>query len=289
MPELPEVQTIVDDLDKKIKGRTIVDVWTDAPNLIREPFSQFKKEIVGRKIVGVDRRAKNILIHFDSGKLLLTHLKMTGHYLLGQWILSSKGAKPVKAAGPLMEKVNSYIHVVFSLDNGQMLALSDLRKFAKIMFGDAEEITAAAKLDRLGPEATEIDFENFKNLLRDSRKPIKKLLMDQGSIAGIGNIYSDEILFDAKIHPLSSADSLDNERRKKLYDSMKRILQEAIILRGVSVSDFRDTAGAEGAYGPKRLVYRRENQPCPGPCAGKVKRMKIGGRSAYFCPACQRL
>lgn len=291
MPELPEVQTIVDDLNKKVKGRIIIDVWTDAPKLIREPFAKLKKDIIGRKIIKIDRRAKNILTYLDSDKLLLIHLKMTGHFLVGRWIFKKIGRviKPVSAdAGSFAEKVNSYIHVIFSLDDGQMLALSDLRKFAKIVFGDVDKVILSEKLGDLGPEATEIGFEAFKNLLQDSKKPIKKLLMDQDAIAGIGNIYSDEILFDARIHPLAVADSLSPRLAKRLYDSMKKILEKAIKLRGVSVSDFRDTSGKKGFYAAKRLVYRRESEHCFS-CSGKVKRIRLAGRSAYFCPGCQKL
>jgi formamidopyrimidine-DNA glycosylase len=292
MPELPEVQIIVDDLNRKIKGRVITDVWTDAPNLIKEPFVKFKKGIVGRKIMRVDRRAKNILIYLDSDKLLLIHLRMTGHLLIGQWGFKKVGQvlKPVVLKnGSFAEKVNSYLHVIFSLDDGRMLALSDLRKFAKVVFGDAEQVKASAKLGGLGPEATEVGFEALRNILKGSKKPVKKLLMDQDKIAGIGNIYSDEILFDAKIHPLSLADSLSVKRQERLYDSMRKILQKAIKLRGASVSDFRDTEGEEGFYALQSLVYRHEAESCPGGCPGKVKRIKIGGRSSYFCPGCQKL
>ena len=286
MPELPEVQTVVDDLNRKIKNRKITGVWTDARKIVRGSFPDFRKSVIGRKILRVERRAKNILIYFDSGKLMLTHLKMTGHYLVGRWDLRKPKPTPV-SDGRLSEKVNAYIHVVFVLDDGRMLALSDLRKFAKIMFGDVDDI--CANLKDLGPEATEISFKDFDRLLEKSRKPIKKLLMDQNLIAGIGNIYSDEILFDAKIHPLSLAGSLDPERRKRLYRSIKKILKKALELRGTSVSDFRDTSGVEGDYGLRRLVYRREGKPCPGKCPGKVKRIKIGGRSSYYCSDCQKL
>jgi formamidopyrimidine-DNA glycosylase len=292
MPELPEVQTIVDDLNKKIKGRVITDVWTDAPNLIKEPLAEFKKGIVGRKIIRIDRRAKNILIYLDSEKLLLVHLRMTGHLLIGQWGLEKTGQvlKPVVLKnGSFAERVNSYLHVIFSLDDGRMLALSDLRKFAKVVFGDADQVEASAKLDNLGPEATEVGLETFQNILKSSKKPIKKLLMDQDKIAGIGNIYSDEILFDAKIHPLSLANSLSVNKQEQLYDSMRKILKKAIKLRGASISDFRDTEGEEGFYALQSLVYRHEAEPCPGGCLGKVKRIKIGGRSSYFCPGCQKL
>jgi formamidopyrimidine-DNA glycosylase len=292
MPELPEVQTIVDDLNKKIKDRVIIDVWTNAPNLIKEPFAKFKKGIVGRKIIRIDRQAKNILIYLDSGKLLLVHLRMTGHLLIGHWGFKKAGKvlRPVNLeSGSLAEKANSYLHVIFSLDDGRMLALSDLRKFAKIVFGDIDKVTASEKLGDLGPEAIEVGLEEFGNILRSSKKPIKKLLMDQQEIAGIGNIYSDEILFDAKIHPLALANSLILDRQKQLYHSMRKILEKAIKLRGASVSDFRDTEGEEGFYALQSLVYRHEAEPCPKGCPGKVKRIKIGGRSSYLCPVCQKL
>lgn len=281
MPELPEVQTVVNDLKGKVVGRKIVSVWVGAPKLVkRGTVKELKKGLVGRKTLNVGRRAKNILFYLSGGGVLLVHLKMTGHFLLkkaaGQGIAEDKD----------FEK-NEYIRFALCLDNGEILALSDLRKFANIIFFDREK-EAEDYLKLFGPDALEINAEDFTRLIRSRKSRIKPLLMDQSALAGVGNIYSDEILYRAKIHPLERADKLTDTEIKKIYSAMRTILSEAIKKRGTSVSDFRDIAGREGRYEEKLLVYRREGLPCPAK-DGRIVRIKIAGRSAYFCPAEQKL
>lgn len=310
MPELPEVQTIVSDLNKKIIGRKIVGVWFDSPSqislcetwegkliLIKKPKpSEFEKQIKGLKIVSVSRRGKNILIYLTNNQrpitnnyLLLVHQKMTGHLLYGTWNLEHGTWIPIKK-GPLNEKVNNYIHLIFYLDNGQQLALSDLRKFAKIIFGPKKEIENLPDLKKIGSEPLEKSFkaDKFVNLISSQRRNIKQVLMDQEVIAGIGNIYSDEILWLSKINPLKPANQLKADELKRLYSAMKKILKKAVKLRGTSISDFRDTSGKTGAYARERFVYRKEGEHCPR-CKGIIKRIKIKNRSAHYCPKCQRI
>lgn len=290
MPELPEVQTIADDLNKRIVGRTIVGVWYNWPKTIKSPkASQLGKQIKGSKILRVSRRAKNVLIYLNGNKLLLIHQKMTGHLLVGKWeIKKAKTAIPADR-GPLGEKVNSYIHLIFYLDNGRMLGLSDARKFAKVLFGQKDEIEQAG-LNGLGPEPLDknLTCQKFKRIILGKKNKIKIVLMDQAVIAGIGNIYSDEILYLAKIHPLKRANALSDKELEGLYSAMKKILKKALKLRGVSLSDFRDTFGKPGGYGKSRLVYRREGERCSR-SNGIIKRIKIGDRSAHYCPRCQKV
>jgi len=281
MPELPEVQTVVDDLKDKVVGRKIISVWVGAPGLVkRGTVKELKKGLVGRKILNVGRRAKNILFYLSGKGVLLIHLKMTGHFLLkksaGQGIAEDKDFEE-----------SEYIRFALCLDNGKILALSDLRKFANIIFFDREE-EAEDYLKLFGPDALEINTEDFTRLIRSRKSRIKPLLMDQSAIAGIGNIYSDEILYRAKIHPLERADKLTDAEIKKIYSAMRTILSEAIKKRGTSVSDFRDIAGREGRYEEKLSVYGREGLPCLAK-DGRIVRIKIAGRSAYFCPAEQKL
>ncbi len=297
MPELPEVQTIVDGLNKKIAGRKITGVWFDAPKIIKKPKAKdLEKEIKGLKIEKISRKGKNILIYLTKNYklqtqnyLLLVHQKMTGHLLYGKWRIANCKAVPA-AKGLLSEKVNGYIHLVFYLDNGWQLALSDLRKFAKVLFGEKEEIENSADLSELGPDPLDKSFksEKFLKLIKSQKRKIKQVLMDQKVIAGIGNIYSDEILYDAKVHPFKPADKLKDAEIKKIYSATLKILKKAIKLRGTSVSDFRDSSGVAGKYGKKLLVYGREGDPCPKRCGGIVRRVKIGSRSAHFCPKCQK-
>lgn len=290
MPELPEVETTVGDLKKAqppILGAGFVDVWTDWPKMIKRPknIDLFKKEIKGKKIKKIWRRGKNIIFDLSQGLSLLIHQKLTGHLLLGKWEKKEKGWQPL-IAGPLEDPMNRFLHLIFWLDNGKQLALSDLRKFAKVELLHQEELKK--ELSSLGPEPLEKDFtfEKFKEFLPKKGK-IKQVLMDQTVIAGIGNIYSDEILWTAKIHPFKDVSKLSETDLKGIYQAIKKILPKAIEVGGESISDFRRISGEKGGFDPLRKVYRREGEPCFR-CQAKIKRVKIGGRSAHYCPKCQK-
>lgn len=299
MPELPEVETVVRDLNRKVKNRRIVDFWTDWPKYFRLPKTEkaFKKCVIKRNIVGARRRGKNILIELSGGHLLLIHQKMTGHLLYGKWkknnnILKDntdwEGQKwiPDPLKGKLTDPKNKYIRLIFFLDNEKMLALSDLRRFAKVLCGPKEKILASPDLKDLGPEPLELTFAQFKELFIKKGR-IKQVLMDQNFIVGIGNIYSDEILYLAKIHPLSRAEKLKENHLKAIYRALKSILTKAIKARGTSIDDFRDTSGTKGRYGRVLLVYQKTGKKCPH--GHTIERLKIGGRSAHFCPKEQKL
>ncbi|MCX8015760.1 MAG: bifunctional DNA-formamidopyrimidine glycosylase/DNA-(apurinic or apyrimidinic site) lyase [Patescibacteria group bacterium] len=290
MPELPEVETIVNDLKKILLKRRIVDVWTDTKKLIKQPdFEIFKKQVKGLLIKNIRRRGKNILIDLSNDLTLLIHQKLTGHLLYGKWSIQKNKAIPL-IHGALEDPMNNFIHVVFYLDNNYQLALSDLRKFAKIILAKTDEIENLKEIKEIGPDPLDknFDFETFKKAIKKQRGKIKQVLMEQKVIAGIGNIYSDEILWWAKIHPLRTTASLTDEELKKLYHYTLEVLKTAIKARGSSVSDYRDPKGEKGSYDQIRRVYRRENQKCYR-CGTLIKRIKIGGRSSCFCPNCQKL
>ena len=286
MPELPEVETTIRELNKKVLHRTFIDVWTDFPKTIRKPkdFEQFKKEIKGKKIQKIWRRGKNIIFNLSKNCLLLIHQKLTGHLLFGKW--EFKKGKWIPPVGPLTEKINTYIHLLFTLDNGQMLALSDLRKFAKVELWDNEGLKR--EMGSFGPEPLEkgFTFEKFQECFKGERGKIKQVLMDQSVIAGIGNIYSDEILWEAKIHPFKDVSELTDEELKEIYQAMREILTKAIKLGGESISDFRKISGKKGHFDKERKVYQREGEKCSR-CGEIIKRVKLAGRSAHFCPKCQ--
>ena len=300
MPELPEVQTVVNDLNRKVVGRKIVGLWFDWPKALKDPLDQqkdkiahkhvkvFKKIIIGKKILKAKRRAKNILIYLSDGYLMLVHLKMTGHLLVGKWKIAKDKPVALEPKEMVMDSYNGYIHIIFYLDDGRMLALSDLRKFAKVLLGTTQQIENLKELKKLGPEPLDSDFSflNFKNIIASEKRKIKQVLMDPEVIAGIGNIYSDEILWQAKIHPFRPADKLSKKETEAVYKAIKEILKKAVKFRGTSVSDFRDTSGERGSYSKVLVVYGREDELCRR-CSGKIKRIKIGGRSAHFCPKCQ--
>ncbi len=295
MPELPEVQTIVNDLKKKIVGKKIAGIWFDTPKLIKKlkPL-ELERQIKGLKIIDVKRRGKNILIYLRQASgvkcqefLLLIHQKLTGHLLYGKWKTINAQIKSL-IKGELEEKVNNYIHFIIYLDNGWQVGLSDLRKFAKIIFGEKEEIENLPDLADLGPEplGKSLKVKKFKSLISKKKGKIKQVLMDQNVIVGIGNIYADEILWQAKINPFKQADKLSEKELKEIFLAMKQILKKAVKLRGTSISDYRDIAGKSGKYGEIKKAYQREGEQCFR-CKVLIKRVKINGRSSHFCPKCQ--
>ena len=301
MPELPEVQTIVDDLNKKVAGHRITGVWFDWPKMLKDPLDQqrnkiahkhvavFQKEIKGKKILSVKRRAKNILVWLSGDMMMLLHMKMTGHLLVGKWKIKNNKPIPIEPREIVEDPYNKFIHLIFYLDNGKMLGFSDVRKFGKVLLGSARDIENLPELKNLGPEPLDksFNFIKFAKLIKPEKRKIKQVLMDPEVIAGIGNIYSDDILWTAKIHPLKSAKELNVKELKGLWKAIHSILTKALKLRGTSYSDYRDTAGKEGHYSDYRLVYQRKGEPCQR-CRTKIKRLKVGGRSAHFCPKCQK-
>ncbi|KPJ71679.1 hypothetical protein AMJ50_00895 [Parcubacteria bacterium DG_74_3] len=289
MPELPEVETTVRYLAKNVLGRTFFDVWTDWSKTIKIPknFQQFKKEIKGRKIKKIWRRGKNILFELSGEKILLIHQKLTGHLLFGKWTRENNTWQA--PLGPLSERINSYLHLIFTLDNGQMLALSDVRKFAKVELWDSKKLFDSQGFIKLGPEplGKSFTFEKFREVLTEKKGKIKQILMNQEVIAGIGNIYSDEILFRAKIHPLKNISELSEKELKRVYQVMRKVLSLAVHLQGESISDYRVPTGKEGGFDKARKVYRRTGERCSR-CGTIIKKIKVGGRAAHFCPRCQK-
>ena len=291
MPELPEVQTTVNDLNRKIKGLTITGIWTDWPKYFKRSiggWETFRKIVKGKKIKKIRRIGKNIIFDLSHDKEILIHQKLTGHLLVGHWQI--KNNLPISTEkGLFAEKVNNYIHAIFWLNKNKMMGFSDLRKFGKILVTDKRDFDNLKDLKDIGPDplTPKFGFNEFKSLISKKRGPIKKILMDQNVVSGIGNIYSDEILFVAKIHPLKKAEKLGDKELRAIFEAAKKILKKAIKLRGTSTSDYRDTAGKAGRYTEVRLVYQREGEKCPNKCGGVIKRLKIGSRSTRFCLYCQ--
>ncbi len=309
MPELPEVHTTVEGLKKTVVGLEISDVWTNYKsdytpykNQIKNKnfFKKFKKTVTGQKIVGAERKHKNILIHLDSGDTILIHMKMTGHLLYGQYVRSnSKSQAPKdkhwlvetwrphpKEKEALHDPFNRHIRLVFSFTNGKHLVLSDMRKFAKVTLLETEDLSV------LGPEPLEktFTFEVFKKqILKKPTAPIKSVLMDETVIAGIGNIYSDEILFEAGVHPESTPGTIPEGVLKNIFTHIKPILRKGIKFGGDSMSDYRDINGARGNFQGEHKAYRKTGNPCSKKDGGLIERKVIRGRSAHFCSKHQKL
>jgi len=291
MPELPEVQTVVSDLNAKIKGDVVTgfsSVWSKA--IKGKSLSVFTKEIVGRKILSVRRIGKNIFLDLSGGKTLYLHLKMTGHLLIQNSELKIQSSEKNYFA----DKVNQYIRHSWTLRSktGQLKTMdfSDVRKFAKIVLVDTNKVLELPEIKVLGVDAMSPDFtlNKFDEILdKKHNSLIGIILMDQHLIAGIGNIYRSEILFAAGILPTRKAKDISKEERKKLFKAIGKILQKAIKLRGTSDSDYRDTSGAPGGFQKVLKVYRKSGEKCQK-CDTIVLRDQIGQRSFFYCPVCQK-
>lgn len=306
MPELPEVETTTRGLREKILGLKIKDVWTDLSTTdkrqreaIANPkyFVIFKEEVLNKKVLSVERRAKNILINLSGNKTILVHMKMTGHLLFGKykpitnkqlritnWIPNKKG--------PLHDPYNRFIHIIFTFSNNKNLAFSDARKFGKITLLNTEIAHESSHLNNIGPEPLDSKFTitNFK--LRINKKingKIKTVLMDQSIIAGIGNIYSDEILWHTSVHPERKVSSLKETEIKLIFKAIKETLIKGIDFGGDSMSDYRNIHGLPGKFQLHHKVYRRTGEKCKKRgCKGIIKRKIVNGRSAHFCSVHQK-
>src|SRR5581483_4659008 len=227
MPELPEVETTVRGLNAKIRNRIFVGLWSDWKKTVKKPrsFAQFEKELHGKKVQRVWRRAKNVIIDLSEGYSLLIHQKMAGHLLVGRWHQES-GRWISDERGPLDEKINLYIHLLFTFDDGSMMALSDYRKFAKAELWKTDELLRSPEFIQLGPEPLDKQFtvEKFETVFHRKRGKVKQVLMDPYVIAGIGNIYSSEALWWAKINPFKDVSQLSKKELAWLYTAVQKVL-----------------------------------------------------------------
>ncbi|MFA5934121.1 MAG: bifunctional DNA-formamidopyrimidine glycosylase/DNA-(apurinic or apyrimidinic site) lyase [Candidatus Paceibacterota bacterium] len=317
MPELPEVQTTVNGLKKTIVGLKITDVWTDlaVKNPTRKDyydtikssafFTTFKKKVVGAKVISAERRAKNILINLSSGNTILIHLKMTGHLLFGLYEYDknknvwSPSAKEKNQA--LRDPYNRFVHVVFSFSNNpkskdrasKHLAFCDTRKFGKVTLVDTKTAHETSHLQKIGPEPFDKNFTVKVLRERLLKRPMwntKTALMNQEIVAGIGNIYSDELLWLAGIHPEQKVKTLKKKDFKKIFDSALSVLTKGIDFGGDSMSDYRNIHGERGEFQHTHNAYRKTGSKCSKRgCEGIITRKVIDGRSAHFCPLHQKL
>lgn len=293
MPELPEVETIRQELLKKIKNKKISAVLVKLPKQIfvdgkKGDVKNFIRILKGAKIKDISRRAKILKIKLDNSFTLHIHLKMTGQliYRTVKGEIGSRGGHSWPP--PDVEVPNKWTHIIFTFSDGSHLYFNDLRQFGYMkLVGD---LVGDAIPDQFGPEPLDKSFilDKFKEILsKRPKRKIKQLLMDQAAIAGIGNIYADEILFYSGVLPARAVSWLKQNEIKKIYQGIKLILKKAIKARGTSVDMYRDAAGRKGGFEKYLKVYNREGKKCKR-CDIIVIRIKIGGRSARYCPKCQK-
>jgi formamidopyrimidine-DNA glycosylase len=295
MPELPEVETVARDLQRLVTGATIAGAEVHWARTIRHPLpaERFAEEIRDARIRRIDRRAKTVLLHLDDGRVVSVALRMTGALIV---------APPGSPADP-------YSRVVFHLADGRELRYRDPRKFGRIGLwpgGGLRSIGAGrgARSRRVaegrgrfrigevfsghGPEPLARSFtaERLAERLRGRSARLKTLLLDQSFVAGVGNIYADEALWRARLHPLRRADTLSADEIRRLHRALRHVLRQALANRGSSFSDYVGADGEPGANAERLSVYRRADQPCYR-CGRPISRIVVGQRGTHFCPHCQ--
>jgi len=278
MPELPEVETIKEDLRNVIKGKRIKKVEVRLARAIKNTSGKrFVQELKGDTFKSLSRRGKYLIFSLKSGRSLVIHLGMTGR------LIHSKTNKEMS------DYNQKFSRVIFSLDKG-ILRFVDMRGFGKVYLISKGGLERFSRLTNLGPEplSREFTLQAFKDSLKRHKARIKPLLLNQQFLAGLGNIYASESLYGAKISPLRRADSLSNKEIKRLHSAIQKVLMGAIANHGASIdASYVDAKGRKGSYQFRLKVYRREGKRCPR-CEGIVKRIKQNNRSTYFCPVCQK-
>jgi formamidopyrimidine-DNA glycosylase len=269
VPELPEVETVVRSLRPHVVGRKIVAVEVGTRALRDAWQAQWAGEIVGRRMTEVRRRGKWILIPLTPGdSVLVLHLGMTGR-------LSVQ-----KPADPR----TGHTHVVFSLDRDRELRFHDPRRFGSVTL--LPDLATLEERTKLGPEPFEAAVEAFHETLHRSKRSLKAILMDQGVLAGVGNIYADESLFEAKLNPRRRGTSIKRAESARLLKAVVKVLNRAIAAKGSTISDFYFGEGEQGGYQTRFLVYGRTKEACRR-CRTLIRRIVLGGRSTHYCPRCQ--
>lgn len=275
MPELPETETIARDLDRALSGATIVGVEVLRADVLRlATAASLSRRVTGARIHQSYRRAKAVVVALDTGDRLVVQPRFTGALLIDD--------------GSLPPESMLYIAVSFRLDDGRTLAYRDIRRLGTLALMSQRQYE---KFDAaLGPEPLDPAFtaQHLSGILRDSRQAVKKLLMDQRRIAGVGNIYANEALWRAGIDPSRSARSIDDEGATALHRGIIGVLREAIEARGTSFRDYRDASGARGGFSAKLAVYGRGGLPCPACGATLIDTNAIDSRTTVFCARCQR-
>ncbi len=290
MPELPEVETVARDLQRWVAGARITDAEVRWERTIRhpQPPSLFVDQLRGARIARVSRRAKTVLLHLEDGRVMTVALRMTGALIVS----------------PAETPDDPYARVVFHLADGRQLRYRDVRKFGRIGLWEGGglrrrrpprigELRTPYRVGdvfgRHGPEPLSSTFSvaRLAERLRGRSARLKSLLLDQSFVAGVGNIYADEALWRARLHPLRGADSLTTDEVRRLHRAVRSVLRQGIANRGASFSDYVDARGEEGGNAERLMVYRRTGEPCYR-CGRPIRRVVIGQRSTHFCPGCQR-
>ena len=268
MPELPEVETVLRTLENKIKDKKIIDVEVLYKNIVDGDVADFKNKLIGQHFKEFDRRGKYLIFKLDD-IALISHLRMEGKY----YILSKN------------DPIDKHTHVIFTLDDGYTLRYHDVRKFGRMELMALKDNYDDFK--NLGPEpfSDKFNVSYIKNYLKNKKKPIKEILLDQSFVAGIGNIYADEILYDIKVSPLRRCDRLNKKEINSLIISTRKILNEAIRAGGTTIRSYTSSLGVTGRFQMSLKCHTKEK--CER-CNEDIIKIRVGGRGTYYCKNCQK-
>jgi len=286
MPELPEIEIVKRSLFKKINGAKIVNVKINNKNLRYKITDELPKKLINEKILKISRRSKYLIFHFKN-KLLLAHLGMSGKFL----IIRSKDKKMFKTSFYYdLDILAKHNHIHFILNNGLELIYNDVRRFGFFKLFENIKLKEITYLKKLGPEPFSVLFciKYVQKFIKNRKKNIKNLLMDQTFVSGLGNIYVNEALFLSKIHPLRQCSNLERKSIKNLIYNIRKVLKIAINQGGSSIRDFKNVYGKSGNFQQFFNVYGQENKNCSRiSCKGKIKKISISNRSSFYCNICQ--
>jgi formamidopyrimidine-DNA glycosylase len=286
MPELPEVETIKNDLRKKILRKKITAVTVKLTRIVKNDPKTFKRTLNGNSIIDIDRVGKLMIAKLKHGsRFLLMHLKMTGQliYCRGETVIAGGHSLP-KIQGCLP---NKYSRVIFAFADGSHLFFNDMRTFGYLKLADREELERIKERFGLDPLSPGYNFATLNEIIKKRHTGIKAVLLQQPVIAGIGNIYADEILFEAGVRPNRPADRLKKDEIEKIVRASKKVLTKAIKYRGTTFNDYVDADGNQGNFMKRLKVYGHEGERCQR-CGGVIGKMKVAGRGTRWCPRCQK-
>jgi formamidopyrimidine-DNA glycosylase len=288
MPELPEVETIRAGLAKLLPGKTVKDVWYDWDKSFPNAPSDVARFLVGSRIEKVRRRAKVLIIELSGGWALIVHLKMTGQLIfVGKNQRFGAGHPSKDMVGELPARST---HVIIDFTDGSKLYFNDQRKFGWMRLLPAIEIPEIDFFKKVGPEPLDDDFtvdKFIERLMRRKNSNIKAVLLDQTIVAGIGNIYADESLWSAKIHPLTLVAEVPKAKLVLLYNAVREVLALSIAKGGSTDKNYVDAQGQKGSYLAFANVFRKQGQPCPR-CGAPIEKIRVAGRGTHVCPHCQK-
>ncbi|HKL47738.1 MAG TPA: DNA-formamidopyrimidine glycosylase [Candidatus Izemoplasmatales bacterium] len=272
MPELPEVETVRQQLKPLIMNRTIIDIDIRYPKIIQMDIDDFKEALLHQTFTDIGRYGKYLLFELDQ-LVLVSHLRMEGKYYLYNDL----------------KMLTKHDHIIFYLDNGLFLSYHDVRKFGTMELSDVRDVYELESLKKLGPEVNDTHINRAKifHKIKGSQRAIKSILLDQTVMTGLGNIYVDESLFLSNIHPETLGARLSRKQVNLLIDSAQMVIEKAISLGGTTIRTYHSTMGVDGRFQNALKVHTKKGQPCPV-CHQVIEKIKVGGRGTYFCPNCQR-